>query len=213
MDNDDLKAQQAIIDTRQRVQRLDDNSLDLLFREARTHNGWQDRPVGEDLLRQLFDLMKMGPTSANCSPVRILLLRTSESKARLAPALSSGNRQKTMSAPVVAILGYDTHFYDHMKVLFPHVDAKPWFTSSESLALETAFRNSTLQGAYLILAARALGLDAGPMSGFVNAEVDAEFFAGTPIKSNFICAFGYGDATKVMKRSPRFRFEDVCTLL
>lgn len=213
MDNDDLKAQQAILDTRKRVQRLDDNSLDLLFREARSHNGWQERPVDNGLLRQLFDLMKMGPTSANCSPARILLLKTAQAKARLAPALSSGNMLKTMSAPVVAILGYDTHFYDHMKVLFPHVDAKPWFTSSEELALETAFRNSTLQGGYLMLAARALGLDAGPMSGFSNAKVDAEFFAGTTVKSNFICGLGYGDATKVMKRSPRFRFEDVCTLL
>ena len=213
MDYDDLRAQQAILDTRKRAERLDDSGLDLLFREARSHNGWQQRPVDESLLRQLFNLMKMGPTSANCSPLRILFLGTQEAKARLAPALSSGNMEKSMSAPIVALLGYDTHFFEHMKVLFPHVDAKPWFTSSEALARETAFRNRTLQGAYLMLAARALGLDAGPMSGFNNAKVDAEFFAGTTVKSNFICALGYGDAAKVMKRSPRFRFEDVCTLL
>jgi 3-hydroxypropanoate dehydrogenase len=213
MDNDDLKAQQAILDMRRRVERLDDDALDLLLREARSHNGWQARPVAEETLRTLFDTMKMGPTSANCSPLRIVFLRSDEAKARLKPALSKGNLEKTLTAPVVAILGYDTHFYDHMKYLFPHVDAKPWFTSSESLALETAFRNSTLQGAYLLLAARALGLDAGPMSGFDNAKLDAEFFAGTTVKTNFICALGYGDAAKVMKRHPRFKFEDVCQLL
>ena len=213
MDNEDLKAQQAILDTRNRVQRLDDGALDLLFREARSHNGWQDRPVPDDILRQLFDIMKMGPTSANCSPLRLLFLVSTPAKERIAPALSSGNKTKTLTAPVVSILGYDTHFYDHMKTLFPHVDAKPWFTSSETLALETAFRNSTLQGAYLMLAARALGLDTGPMSGFNNAKVDAEFFAGTTVKSNFICGLGYGDAAKVMKRHPRFKFEDVCQIL
>ena len=213
MDNDDLKAQQAILNVRDRVQRLDDAGLDLLFREARSHNGWQQRPVEEDLLQQLFNLMKMCPTSANCSPLRILFLTSQQAKARLAPALSSGNMDKTMSAPVVAILGYDTHFYEHMSYLFPHVNAKPWFTSSEALALETAFRNSTLQGAYLMLAARALGLDAGPMSGFNNAKVDAEFFAGTTVKANFICGLGYGDPSKVMKRSPRFNFAEVCSLL
>ena len=213
MDNEDLKAQQAILDARNRVQSLDDRGLDLLFREARSHNGWQDRPVPESLLRQLFKLTKMGPTSANCSPLRIVFLTSAQAKERLAPALSSGNKTKTLTAPVVAILGYDTCFYDHMKTLFPHVDAKPWFTSSEALALETAFRNSTLQGAYLILAARGLGLDTGPMSGFNNAKVDAEFFAGTPIKSNFICALGYGDAAKVMKRHPRFKFDDVCQII
>jgi len=213
MDDDDLKAQQAILATRKRVQRLDDKGLDLLFREARSHNGWQERQVPEETLRQLFDVMKMGPTSANCSPLRIVFLCTHDAKARLVPALSRGNLVKTQTAPVVAILGQDTQFYEHMKYLFPHVDAKPWFTSSGALALETAFRNSTLQGAYLLIAARALGLDAGPMSGFDNAKVDAEFFAGTAVKSNFICGLGYGDATKVMKRSPRFRFEDVCTVL
>ena len=213
MDNDDLNAQQAILDMRRRVERLDDKSLDLLLREARSHNGWQDRPVSVETLRILFDATKMGPTSANCSPLRIIFLCSAEAKERLKPALSKGNLDKTLSAPVVAILGYDTHFYEHMKYLFPHVDAKPWFTSSEALALETAFRNSTLQAAYLMLAARALGLDTGPMSGFDSARVDAEFFADTAVKSNFICGLGYGDATKVMKRHPRFKFEEVCQIL
>ncbi len=213
MDNDDLKAQQAIIAMRSRVQKLDNNGIDLLFREARSHNGWDDSPVPDDTLRAIFDAVKMGPTSANCSPLRIVFLRSTEAKVRLKPALSKGNLDKTLTAPVVAILGYDTHFYDHMKYLFPHVDAKPWFTSSEALALETAFRNSTLQGAYLMLAARALGLDTGPMSGFDSAKVDAEFFAGTATKTNFICGLGYGDPAKVMKRHPRFKFEDVCQLL
>lgn len=213
MDNDDLNAQQAILNMRKRVARLDDNALDLLFREARSHNGWQDKPVAEELLRTLFDLVKMGPTSANCSPLRLVFLTSTAAKARLQPALSKGNLDKTLTAPVVAILGYDAHFYDHMKYLFPHVDAKPWFTSSEALAIETAFRNSTLQGAYLLLAGRALGLDAGPMSGFDNTKVDAEFFAGTAVKTNFLCALGYGEATKVMKRHPRFKFEDVCQVL
>ncbi|MSQ52249.1 MAG: malonic semialdehyde reductase [Betaproteobacteria bacterium] len=197
---------------RNRAQRLDNNALDLLLREARSHNGWQDRPVTEETLRILFDAAKMGPTSANCSPLRIIFLCSAQAKERLKPALSKGNLDKTLSAPVVAILGYDTHFYNHMKYLFPHVDAKPWFTTSEALALETAFRNSTLQGAYLILAARALGLDAGPMSGFDNAKADAEFFAGTTVKTNFICGLGYGDSTKVMKRHPRFNFDDVCQI-
>ncbi|MFM9970214.1 MAG: malonic semialdehyde reductase [Burkholderiales bacterium] len=196
-----------------RVAKLDENALDLLLREARSHNGWQEKPVSDETLRALFDAMKMGPTSANCSPLRLKFLRSAEAKERLKPALSKGNLVKTLTAPVVAILGYDTHFYDHMKFLFPHVDAKPWFTSSEALALETAFRNSTLQGAYLMLAARALGLDVGPMSGFDAAKADAEFFAGTEVKTNFICGIGYGDATKVMKRHPRFKFEDVCQIL
>lgn len=212
MDNEDLNAQQAIISFRTRMTRADDATLDLLFREARSHNGWLDRPVPDDLLRQIFDLMKMGPTSANCSPLRIIFLKSDAAKARLAPALSKGNHEKTITAPAVAVLGYDTRFYDHMKFLFPHVDAKPWFTSSESLALETAFRNSTLQSAYLMLAARALGLDVGPMSGFNNAKVDAEFFSGTSVKSNFICGIGYGNPAKIMKRHPRFRFDEVCRI-
>jgi 3-hydroxypropanoate dehydrogenase len=214
MDSEDLLAQQAIIEQRERIRTLDTDSLDLILREARTHNGWTSEPVSDETLRQLFDVMKMGPTSANCSPARIVFVRSESAKQRLSPALSSGNRTKTMAAPVTAILGYDLHFYDQLPFLFPHdQSARSWFTSSEKLAFETAFRNATLQGAYFIVAARAFGLDAGPMSGFDNAKVDAEFFAGTSVKSNFICALGHGDPSKVFKRSPRFRFEDVCQVL
>jgi 3-hydroxypropanoate dehydrogenase len=214
MDTLDLAAQQAILDTRKRVQVLDDNALDLVFREARTHNGWTDRPVPDALLRKAFDLMKMGPTSANCSPLRIVFVRSDAAKQRLLPALSRGNSAKTMAAPVTAILGYDTHFYERLGFLFPHdASAASWFTSSERLANETAFRNATLQAGYFILAARAVGLDAGPMSGFDNAKVDAEFFAGTSVRSNFICSLGYGEPAKVYKRLPRFSFDDVCQVL
>jgi 3-hydroxypropanoate dehydrogenase len=213
MDPDDLKAQAAVQAAHDRLDQLDDAALDLLFREARTHNGWTDRPVGDDLLHRLYELMRMGPTSANCSPARIVFVKSPEAKERLAPALSSGNRAKTLQAPVTAIIGYDTHFYDRLPELFPHSgDARSWFTSSESLAQETAFRNGTLQGAYLILAARALGLDTGPMSGFDNAKVDALFFAGTTVKSNFLCSLGYGERAKVFKRSPRLAFDDACRI-
>jgi 3-hydroxypropanoate dehydrogenase len=214
MDAEDLKAQEAIVRLRQRIGSLDEDALELLFREARTHNGWSAEPVPEKTLRALFDLMKMGPTSANCSPARIVFVQSQNAKRRLEPALSSGNRAKTMAAPVTAIIGYDTRFYDRLDYLFPHEkSARSWFTSSERLAQETAFRNGTLQGAYFILAARSLGLDTGPMSGFDNAKVDGEFFAGTPVKSNFICSLGRGDPSKVFKRSPRFAFEDVCQIL
>ena len=213
MDSLDLQAQQAIIALRQRISRLDDASLDLIFREARTHNGWTARPVGDETLRALFDLMKMGPTSANCSPARLVFVKSAEAKERLRPALSSGNQAKTMQAPVTAIIGYDMRFYERLSYLFPHEpDARSWFTSSETPAMETAFRNGTLQGAYFIIAARSLGLDTGPMSGFDNAMVDQLFFAGTTVQSNFICSIGYGEPSKVFKRSPRFRFEDVCVI-
>ena len=214
MDALDKAAQQTAAASKRATARLDPASLDLIFREARTHNGWSDRPVPDDMLREVFDLLKMGPTSANCSPARLVFVRSPEAKQRLLPALSSGNAAKTMAAPVTAIIAYDLAFYDRLEYLFPHEkSARSWFTSSEELALETAFRNGTLQGAYLIIAARALGLDAGPMSGFDNAKVDAEFFAGTAVKSNFICSLGYGDPARLFKRSPRFGFDDVCTLV
>lgn len=214
MDALDLQAQQAIVALRQRINRLDDCSLDLLFREARTHNGWTERPVEDDMLQALFDLMKMGPTSANCSPARLIFVKSAAAKERLRPALSSGNQAKTMQAPATAIIGYDTRFYDRLSYLFPHEpDARSWFTSSETLATETAFRNGTLQGAYFIMAARSLGLDTGPMSGFDNAMVDQLFFAGTSVKSNFICSIGYGEPSKVFKRSPRFHFDDACAIV
>jgi 3-hydroxypropanoate dehydrogenase len=192
---------------------IDAHSLDLLFRTARTHNGWQDKPVPESLLHELFDLAKMAPTSANCSPMRVVFVTTPEGKERLKPSLSAGNLEKTMAAPVTAIIAYDTKFYDELPRLFPHADARSWFTSNQALIDITAMRNGTLQGAYLMLAARAVGLDCGPMSGFDNAKVDAEFFPDGRFKSNFLCNLGYGDPSKLFPRSPRFAFEDACKIV
>ncbi len=185
-----------------------DAPLDQLFREARTHNGFSDRPVPEALLRDALDLAKMGPTSANCSPMRVVFVRSPEGKERLRPALAPGNLEKTMAAPVTAIVATDFEFYEHLPKLFPHADARSWFLGNEPLIQATANRNGTLQGAYLILALRAVGLDTGPMSGFDNAKVDAEFFAGTPVKSNFLINIGYGDPSKLFPRSPRFAFDE-----
>lgn len=193
---------------------LDDAALDTIFRKARTHNGWQDKPVSDETLHHLYELMKWGPTSANCSPARILFLRSKEAKERLQPALSSGNLAKTMAAPVTALVAYDLKFYDLLPRLFPHdQSARGWFTSNDEVATATAFRNGSLQGAYMIIAARAVGLDCGPMSGFNNAKVDAEFFAGQSLKSNFLCNLGYGDPTKLFQRSPRLPFEEACKIL
>jgi 3-hydroxypropanoate dehydrogenase len=196
---------------------LSDEALDILFRKARTHTAWLDKPVSDDLLRQVYDLMKWGPTSANCCPARILFLRTPEAKQRLLPALSSGNVDKTMKAPVTAIIAHDLKFYEKLPKLFPHNPAaREWFTQSPELAQVTAFRNGTLQGGYFILAARALGLDCGPMSGFDNAKVDKEFFANPEnqsVKSNFLCNLGYGDPAKIPPRSPRLDFDEACKLL
>jgi 3-hydroxypropanoate dehydrogenase len=188
---------------------LDDRALDQLFREARTHNQWQDRPVPDAKLRELYDLLKFGPTSANASPARFVFVRTPEGKAKLKPALSAGNLEKTMKAPVTVIVAHDLHFYDNLPKLFPHApDAKNWFTGSLSFAEQTAFRNGSLQGAYLILAARALGLDAGPMSGFDAAKVDEAFFQGTNWKTNFLVNLGYGDPEGLFPRNPRLDFEE-----
>lgn len=192
---------------------IDLSALDQLFLEARTHNAWQDLPVADDKLREIFGLLRMGPTSANCSPARFVFLRTPESRERLKPALSAGNMDKTMTAPVTVIVAYDPKFYDHLPRLFPHADAKSWFTGNAALSEATAFRNGTLQGAYLILAARAVGLDAGPMSGFDNAKVDEAFFSGNGYKSNFLVNLGYGDAAKLFPRAPRFDFDEACQLL
>jgi 3-hydroxypropanoate dehydrogenase len=192
---------------------LPDEGLDILFREARTHNGWLDKPVSDTLLRAIFELAKMGPTSANCSPMRVLFLKSREAKERLRPALSASNTEKTMTAPATAILAYDLEFYEHLPKLFPHTDARPWFTGKPELIRDTAFRNGSLQAAYFIIAARALGLDCGPMSGFDNAKVDAEFFPDGKVKSNFLCNVGYGDPAKLFQRSPRFSFEEVCQIL
>lgn len=193
--------------------RLDDQALDLLFRNARTHNSFQDKAVPDALLHELFDLLKMGPTSANCSPARFVFLKSKEAKERLRPALSAGNLDKTMVAPVTVIVAHDLEFYEKLPFLFPHTDARSWFAGKEESIKSTAFRNGTLQGAYLILAARSLGLDCGPMSGFSNAKVDAEFFPDGKVKSNFLINLGYGDLAALFGRSPRFGFEDACQIL
>lgn len=197
----------APLDVRRSV---DDQALDALFRSARTQNRWRDIEVSDALLGELYDLMKMGPTSGNCCPARFAFIRTKEGKEKLRPALSSGNLEKTMSAPVTVIVAEDTRFYDQLPRLFPHADARSWFTSSPELAKETAFRNASLQGAYLIMAARALGLDAGPMSGFKTNLVDEAFFAGTSYKTNFLVNLGYGDPAGVQQRLPRLAFEEAC---
>lgn len=192
---------------------LDDTALDQLFRNARTHNGWLPKPVTDDELRALYELMKWAPTSANCSPARIVFVRTREGKERLRPALSPGNLEKTMAAPVTAIIGYDLEFYEKLPRLFPHTDARSWFAGKPAVIETTAFRNGSLQGAYFILAARAVGLDCGPMSGFDNAKVDAEFFAGTSIKSNFLCNLGHGDPARLFARNPRLAFDEACRIV
>src|SRR6267142_397594 len=193
---------------------LPDEALNQIFREARTHSTWLDKPVSDEILRQLYDLMKWGPTSANGSPARFVFLRTPEAKERLRPALAPGNVEKTMTAPVTAIIAYDLLFFEKLPKLFTHAPGmRDLFAQNPQLVEETAKRNSSLQGAYLIIAARALGLDCGPMSGFDNAGVDAEFFGGTQVKSNFLCNLGYGDHSKVFARSPRLDFASVCTLL
>lgn len=192
---------------------LNEQSLDTLFRTARTHNGWQDKPVSDELLRQVYDLMKWAPTSANSSPARILFIKSESAKKRLLPALIEGNVEKTRTAPVTAIIAQDHEFYEKLPQLFPHTDARSWFVGNQALIDTTAFRNATLQGAYLIIAARALGLDAGPMSGFDNAKVDQEFFAGTKIKSNFLINLGYGDPSKLFPRSPRLSFDEAAKIL
>jgi 3-hydroxypropanoate dehydrogenase len=195
---------------------LDDHALDTLFRDARTQNGWQDRPVTDAELRAIYELAKWGPTSANCAPMRIQFVKSPAAKARLKPFLNPGNVEKTMAAPAVAIIGYDTRFYDHLPKLFPHnLDARNWFAGEDKAAhaATTAFRNGSLQGAYFIIAARALGLDCGPMSGFNSGGIDREFWDGTSVKTNFLCSVGHGDPAKIFARSPRFEFDEVCRIL
>lgn len=181
---------------------------DILFTSARSFNKWQDRPVSDEQIRTLYDLSRLGPTSGNCCPARFVFIRTPEGKEKLKPALSRGNVDKTMTAPLTVIVGQDEEFYEKLPYLFPHADARSWFTSSPTLAHETAFRNASLQGAYMIMAARAMGLDCGPLSGFTNSLVDDTFFAGTRIKSNFVINIGYGDPSGNFGRLPRLDFED-----
>ncbi|MGE8214343.1 MAG: malonic semialdehyde reductase [Stenotrophomonas sp.] len=192
---------------------FNDAALDQLFRTARTQNAFQDRPVEDSQLRALYDLLKWAPTSANASPARFVFVKSADAKQKLAPALSEGNLAKTMAAPVTAIIGFDQDFHEKLPYLFPHADAKSWFDGPREGRHEAAFRNGTLQGAYLILAARALGLDAGPMSGFDAAKVDEAFFAGTAIKTNFLVNLGYGDPSGVFPRLPRLSFDEAARIV
>ncbi|TXH36558.1 MAG: malonic semialdehyde reductase [Rhodospirillaceae bacterium] len=192
---------------------LNGHVLDQLFREARTFNAWQDRPVSDELLAEAIDLAKMGPTSVNASPMRVVFVRSPEAKAKLKPALMEGNVEKTMSAPVTAIIAHDLTFYEALPKLFPHADARSWFVGNDAFAEITAFRNGTLQGAYLILALRSLGLDSGAMSGFDNALVDQTFFAGTKVTSNFLLNIGYGSQKNLFPRSPRFDFGEIAKIV
>ncbi len=193
---------------------FDLKNKNLIFQEARTHNDWLDKDISNDILMEIYDLMKWGPTSANCSPTRIIFVKSKASKDRLLPFVIESNLEKTKSAPVTAIIGYDINFHDHLPKLFPHnPDAQNWFNHSIDIAEETAFRNGSMQGAYFIIAARALGLDCGPMSGFDKEGVDNEFFRDTNIKSNFLCNLGYGDKTKLFERSPRFKFNEICEII
>ena len=196
-------------------ERVDDHCIDVLLRKARTQNGWLPTPVSDDQLRAIYDIMKMGPTSANTCPARIVFLRTPEAKARLLPALSPGNVEKTKQAPVTAIIGTDTRFYEYLPTkLFAHrPEMADNYAKNPAHADVTGFRNGTLQGAYFMIAARAIGLDVGGMSGFDNAKVDAEFFPDGRIKSNFLCNVGHGDPSKVMAKLPRLDFEEACRVL
>jgi 3-hydroxypropanoate dehydrogenase len=191
---------------------LDAAALDQLFRTARTQNAFLDKPVEDEQLRALYDLLKWGPTAANGSPARFVFVKSPEAKAKLAPALSEGNHDKTMAAPVTVIVGFDEDFHEKLPFLFPHTDAKAWFDGPREGRTEGAFRNGSLQGAYLILAARALGLDAGPMSGFDPAKVDEAFFKGTAIKSNFLVNLGYGDPSGLFPRLPRLSFDEAARI-
>ena len=206
--------------------KVSNDVFDLVFRKARTYNAWLPKPVPDDLLRQLYETLKWGPTSANMSPARFVFIRSKAAKERLRPSLAPGNVEKTMTAPVTVIIAYDVNFYDKLPRLFPHLPGMRDMFVNNQLIQETALRNSTLQGAYMILAARALGLDCGPMSGFDNAKLDEEFFAAGKcesceqeffpeghVKSNFLCNIGYGDPTKLMPRGPRLDFSEACTLL
>ncbi|MBI3561032.1 MAG: malonic semialdehyde reductase [Gammaproteobacteria bacterium] len=192
---------------------LDEKSLDILFRSARSHNGWQDKALTDRQLQQIYDLMKLGPTSANSCPARLVFVKSAPAKEKLKPCLAPGNVEKSMTAPVVAIIGMDMEFYDKLPMLFPHTDARSWFVGSPEKIRDNAFRNSSLQGAYFIMAVRSLGLDAGPMSGFDAALVNQQFFTGTKVLVNFICAIGYGDTTKLHPRLPRLSFNEACRVV
>ena len=206
------RAQKAAADLHERVGPLTHAALDLLFLQARSHNGWLQREVPESLIRELYEITRWGPTSMNCCPARFIFVASAGGKERLRPALAPANVEKVMTAPVVVIAGFDLRFMDHLPQLFPHRDLGAAFAGDLPKARETAFRNATLQAAYLMLAARALGLDCGPMSGFDATAVDREFFSGTAVQTNFLCGLGYGDTARLFPRLPRLSFEEACRL-
>jgi len=192
---------------------LSDDALDCLFRTARSHNGWKSTAVSNEQLSKLYDLMKWGPTSANASPARIIFITSDEAKQKLKPCMDGGNVEKSMAAPVVAIIGMDMEFYELLPKLFPHEDARSWYAGKEDKIFDAAFRNSSLQGAYFILAARSIGLDCGPMSGFNAEKIEQTFFSETKIKVNFVCAIGEGDKSKLFPRLPRLEFAEACKII
>ncbi|WP_293452021.1 malonic semialdehyde reductase [Planktotalea sp.] len=206
-------AQDDVIAVRQKLTALSADQIDLILTGARSHYAWQDRPVSDEQLTEIFDISKMGPTSMNTCPVRIVFVRSDEGKDKLAKSLKPANVPKVMSAPVTAIIAYDTGFWTELPKLFPHEDRRHFFEGKTQHIEDTAFRNSTLQGAYFMIAARAIGLDVGAISGFDNAVVDQEFFDGTTVKSNFLCNLGYADETALFQRLPRFEFDDVCKIV
>ena len=206
-------AQEKFKDLKDRTNPLDEEGLNLIFDEARSMNGWQNKAVSDVMIHSLYDLVKMGPTSTNCSPARFVFVKSEVEKAKLESALMPNNIPKVMTAPVVAIIAYDLDFSDHMTKLFPHTDVAPMYKGNDEMNVSTAFRNSSLQGAYLMMVARAMGLDCGPMSGFDNQLIDETFFSDTNIKSNFLCCIGYGDSTKIFQRLPRLDFDEVCKII
>jgi 3-hydroxypropanoate dehydrogenase len=214
MDEATAQARAAAVGLKERIQGLDDDSLDLIFHEARTFRGWQAREVSDETLHQMWGLARLGATSGNCCPGRVVFVKSDAAKERLKPALDQGNVAKTMAAPVCAIVGHDLAFHEDMEWLAPHMKgAGKTFGGNAALAEATAFRNGSLQGAYLMIAARALGLDCGHMSGFNNSLVDQSFFADSKIRSNFLCNLGYGDAESLHPRSPRHAFDQACSIL
>lgn len=213
LDNLHKAAQDNVASLRQSITQLAEDQIDLILTGARSHYAWQDRPVSDDQMKRIFDIAKMGPTSMNTCPVRILFVKSDAGKEKLSKALKPANVPKVMGAPVTAILAYDTEFWQDLPKLFPHEDRRHFFEGKAAYIEDTAYRNSTLQGAYFMIAARAIGLDVGAISGFDNAVVDAEFFGGTSLKSNFLCNLGYADETALFQRLPRYDFDDVCKIV
>ena len=208
-----VAAQETFSNLKNNTDTLNETQLNLLFGEARSMNGWQDKDVSDEMIRSIYELTKMGPTSTNCCPARFKFIKSEEQKLKLKESLLPNNIEKVMSAPVIAIIGFDLDFSDNLSKLFPHMDIAPMYKGNEVMNHSTAFRNSSLQGAYFMMVSRALGLDCGPMSGFNNAMVDEIFFKGTNIKSNFLCCIGYGDPSKIFMRLPRLNFDEVCEII